>query len=107
MKIRMLTSICGPDVDLAPKAETESFSAAESLRLMLTDQAEPADEEAEIALADARAAVQAEEPAQEPEQAAVAEAPRADPLDHDGDGKRGGSRKGAASTRAKGARKRG
>lgn len=30
----------------------------------------------------------------------------ADPLDHDGDGKSGGSRKGAASTAAKGAAKR-
>lgn len=29
-----------------------------------------------------------------------------DPLDHDGDGRKGGSRKGRASTRAKGARRR-
>lgn len=29
-----------------------------------------------------------------------------DPLDHDGDGKRGGSKKGPASTRARGARRR-
>lgn len=32
-------------------------------------------------------------------------APPNDPLDHDGDGRRGGSRKGAQSTRAKGAAK--
>lgn len=33
-------------------------------------------------------------------------AARPDPLDHDGDGHRGGSEKGAASTAAKGAKKR-
>jgi hypothetical protein len=40
------------------------------------------------------------------ERAVAAPAPeRRDPLDHDGDGRRGGSLRGAQSTRAKGARK--
>jgi hypothetical protein len=38
--------------------------------------------------------------------AAKVAAPKRDPFDHDGDGKPGGSRKGRASTAAKGARRR-
>lgn len=54
MKIRMLTGISGPSINLNPKDETDAFSAGEALRLMLSDQAEPVDEEAETALASAR-----------------------------------------------------
>ncbi|HEX8585055.1 MAG TPA: hypothetical protein VF680_11660 [Allosphingosinicella sp.] len=54
MKIRMLTGISGPDINLTPKDETEVFSDAEAVRLMVTDQAEPADAESEKALAAAR-----------------------------------------------------
>ena len=51
MKIRMLTGISGPDIDIAPKAETDRFTREEALRLMLTSQAEPAEDEAADALA--------------------------------------------------------
>jgi|GEM_PF-6616852 len=51
MKIRMLTGISGPDICLTPKEETDRLTREESIRLMLSGQAEPADEEAEEALA--------------------------------------------------------
>lgn len=54
MKIRMLTGISGVDFNLIPKEETERFSDGEAVRLMTSDQAEPADAEAAAALAEAR-----------------------------------------------------
>lgn len=38
---------------------------------------------------------------------AIGAPPRIDPLDHDGDGRKGGSKKGAESTRSKGKKKNG
>lgn len=56
MKIRMLTGIAGPNIDFKPKEETDAFSDGEALRLMLSDRAEPADDESAVALAGATAA---------------------------------------------------
>jgi hypothetical protein len=50
MKIRMLTGISGPEVNVSPKEETEAFNDHEAIRLMVSNQAEPADDESAEAL---------------------------------------------------------
>jgi hypothetical protein len=54
MKIRMLTGISGLDFNVVPKEETDRFSDGEAVRLMLSDQAEPVDEQSVAALTAAR-----------------------------------------------------
>ena len=50
MRIRLLTSICGPGLDLGYGAETEAFSDAEAIRLIESGQAEPVAEPPERAV---------------------------------------------------------
>ncbi|HXH52542.1 MAG TPA: hypothetical protein VNH53_03810 [Sphingomicrobium sp.] len=117
MKIRMKVGISGPNITLSPKQETEAFTDDEALRLMLSDQAAPADEEAADALVAAIQAAPAEEPPAEdppaeepPAEEAPAEAPAEEApkstyrpqLDHDNNGENGGSPKGEQSTRSRG-----
>jgi hypothetical protein len=109
MRIRMLTGISGLDFNLVPREETERFTDGEALRLMLSDQAEPADEESALALAAAcggsqieDAADQADEGqdgAQEPE-AAAGEAGDAGAADHADEGQEGAQEPEAAAGEA-------
>jgi hypothetical protein len=101
MKVRMLTGISGADFNLVPKDESDRFSDGEAVRLMLSDQAEPADDEAEAALAAARSASEPEpNPKPEPAPEPPVIAPTPNPLDHDGDGRKGGM-KGVPARRTK------
>jgi hypothetical protein len=86
VKVRLLVGLSGPTFNLQP-GDIYECDEAEATRLHSARYAIPYEED-------------------RIERAVVAPAPeRRDPLDHDGDGKPGGSLKGAQSTRAKGARK--
>lgn len=87
MRIRMLTGICGPEINVQAGEETDKFDRDTAIRLIESGQAVPATAAVERAV----------KPPSEI---------RADPLDHDGDDEKGGSPKGASSTRSRGAAKR-
>jgi hypothetical protein len=86
MKIKLLASFAGTDFALDAGEETDRFSQEEAVNMIQCGYAVPV----------AKAAVER----------AVKVAPETrHPLDHDGDGRKGGSKPGAESTRAKGKRK--
>ncbi len=86
VKVRLLVGLSGPTFNLQP-GDIYECDEAEATRLHSARYAIPYEED-------------------RIERAVVAPAPeRRDPLDHDGDGRKGGSLRGAQSTRAKGARK--
>ena len=86
VKVRLLVGLSGPTFNLQP-GDIYECDEAEATRLHSARYAIPYEED-------------------RIERAVIAPAPeRRDPLDHDGDGRKGGSLRGAQSTRAKGARK--
>lgn len=86
VKVRLLVGLSGPTFNLQP-GDIYECDEAEATRLHSARYAIPYEED-------------------RIERAVAAPAPeRRDPLDHDGDGRKGGSLRGAQSTRAKGARK--
>lgn len=87
VKVRLLVGLSGPAFNLQP-GDIYECDEAEATRLHSARYAVPFDEARIERAVDAPPAVETR-----------------DALDHDGDGRKGGSLKGAASTRAKGARK--
>lgn len=86
VKVRLLVGLSGPTFNLQP-GDIYECDEAEATRLHSARYAIPYEED-------------------RIERAVAAPPPeRRDPLDHDGDGRKGGSLRGAQSTRAKGARK--
>lgn len=86
VKVRLLVGLSGPTFNLQP-GDIYECDEAEATRLHSARYAIPYEED-------------------RIERAVAAPAPeRRSPLDHDGDGRKGGSLRGAQSTRAKGARK--
>lgn len=86
MRIRMLTGICGPEIDVQAGEETDKFDRDTAIRLIESGQAVPATA---------------------PIERAVKPSPviRDDSLDHDGDGEKGAACvKRARSTRSRGAK---
>lgn len=103
VKVRLLVGLSGPTFNLQP-GDIYECDEAEATRLHSARYAIPYEEDRIERAVDAQPAVETRYNMLGP-RAPGSPAKAVDALDHDGDGRKGGSLRGAQSTRAKGARK--